>query len=86
MSFCLALFFYQNLNLPEESVPLPNSSMMIRLRLVAKLMAEDICWRSIMKALCALDTVSMVAILVRILSVRPMTALSAGTKHPTCAM
>jgi hypothetical protein len=71
---------------PHESVPFPNSSITTKLRRVACLRASAICCTSIMKADCVLETVSRVVILVKILSVRPMTAASAGTKLPIWAM
>lgn len=88
--------------IPCESVPLPNSSMISKLLLVARFNATDICCRSIMKALwfwsgqsqsspstaskLTLDTLSLVATRVMILSVSPISALVAGTKLPMCAM
>lgn len=65
---------------PLASVPLPNSSMINRLRRVAKLKANEICWISIMKALSILATDSLVLMRVKILSVIPIFARSAGTK------
>lgn len=38
-------------DIPLESVPLPNSSMITRLRLVAKFNARETCCKSIMKVL-----------------------------------
>ena len=67
----------------DASVPFPNSSSITRLLDVARRSAEETCLRSVAKALCMLDTVSRVAILVKILSVIPMVALSAGMKLPT---
>ncbi|SMQ46349.1 unnamed protein product [Zymoseptoria tritici ST99CH_3D7] len=67
-------------------LPLPASSRTSSERRVARFNAMEICWRSIMNELCIRETLSLVAIRVKILSVRPIRAASAGTKQPMWAM
>ena len=83
--------------IPFDSVPFPNSSTITRLCLVHALSAKAICCTSIINALATcisasyklpqggltFETDSRVCTLVRILSVMPITADSAGTKLPS---